>query len=195
MALATVFSYILIEFTSLVSLSLVRAKSGSTLECFSLSFIWSEGPLWVDNWLTALMGRAQQISQLNEAMKGKGAQFMLILKPPFCCSKEAAEGNQMTMIVGRSEGDKCGVQICSSGLSVRPQSSSSQTARATDRDSRVTTTHYSSKSHSASSSNSILWYWSKKSGLQLSWNWEAWLFISKDFDLDYLQMGMNFESQ
>lgn len=32
---------------------------------------------------------------------------MLILKLLFCCSKEAAEGNQMTKIVGKSEEDKC----------------------------------------------------------------------------------------
>lgn len=61
---------------SLRSLSLFRAKSGSTLGCFFLSFflsfIWSEGPHWVKDWLTALMGRAEQISQLNEAMEEKG---------------------------------------------------------------------------------------------------------------------------
>lgn len=102
MALATVFSYILIEFTSLFSLCL-GWNLAPVLEVFFRSFIWSEGPLWVDNWLTALMGRAEQISQLNEAMEGKGAQFMLILNLLFCCSKEAAEGNQMTMIVGKSE--------------------------------------------------------------------------------------------
>lgn len=45
---------------------------------------------------------------------------MLILKPLFCYSKEAAEGNQMTMIV-KSEEDKCSAQICLNKLSVIPQ--------------------------------------------------------------------------
>lgn len=45
---------------------------------------------------------------------------MLILKPLFCYSEEAAEGNQMTMIV-KSEEDKCSAQICLSKLSVMPQ--------------------------------------------------------------------------
>lgn len=45
---------------------------------------------------------------------------MLILKPLFCYSEEAAEGNQMTMIV-KSEEDKCSAQICLSKLSVIPQ--------------------------------------------------------------------------
>lgn len=46
---------------------------------------------------------------------------MLILNLLFCCSKEAAEGNQMTMIVGKSEEDKCSVQTCLNKLSVMPQ--------------------------------------------------------------------------
>lgn len=39
---------------------------------FSFSFIWSVEPLWVDNGLTALVGRAEQISQLNEAVEDRG---------------------------------------------------------------------------------------------------------------------------
>lgn len=56
---------------SLCSLCLGQ-NPAPVLEKNFLSFIWSEGPLWVDNWLTALMGRAEQISQLNEAMEEKG---------------------------------------------------------------------------------------------------------------------------
>lgn len=57
---------------SLPSLCLGRNPAPALDVLFFLSFIWSEGPLWVDNWLTALMGRAEQISQLNEAMEEKG---------------------------------------------------------------------------------------------------------------------------
>lgn len=61
------------------------------------------------------MGRAEQISQLNEAVEEKRPQFMLILKPLFCYSEGAAEENQMTVIV-KSDEDKFSVHICSGKL-------------------------------------------------------------------------------
>lgn len=38
---------------------------------------------------------------------------MLILKPVFCFSKEAAEGNQMTRLLEEAGEDKRRVQTCS----------------------------------------------------------------------------------
>lgn len=55
---------------SLVACDYVRIQLCSWM--FSFSFIWSVEPLWVDNGLTALVGRAEQISQLNEAVEDRG---------------------------------------------------------------------------------------------------------------------------
>lgn len=79
MALASVFSYILIEFSTPLSLAPARSlfacdygKIQPYSWMFSFSFIWSVEPLWVDNGLTALVGRADQISQLSEAVEDGG---------------------------------------------------------------------------------------------------------------------------
>lgn len=60
------------------SLSLFACDYGKIQLCswmFSFSFIWSVEPLWVDDGLTALVGRAEQISQLNEAVEDRGLSW------------------------------------------------------------------------------------------------------------------------